>query len=92
MILNKRYPFKKVQENLTQILKKYEEALLTNENFPTMERNFYYKTKLSLDILKRNNFQIKAITSESQEENLEIIERNHYLGHINKKKFIIYLF
>lgn len=63
-----------------KMLKQYEEALVSNNNFPKMERNFYYKTKLSLDILNKNNFQIKGMKSEKQEENLQIIERNHYLG------------
>lgn len=63
-----------------KILKQYEEALVSNNNFPKMESNFYYKTKLSLDILNKNNFQIKGMKSENKEENLQIIERNHYLG------------
>lgn len=80
LILNKRYPIKTVKRNLKDSLNQFIEALHSKMNFPLMERNFSDKTKFSLDILKKNDYNIKLLKEEKHTDEVEIIETNHYVG------------
>ena len=81
MILDRRYPIAKVQEDLLGILTKYLKALETNSDFPNMEQNFLTRTKNTLNILKKSNFKVNLSKNTSNEsETAQIIETTHYMG------------